>query len=94
MGCIFNEIHGRDRALIRPYATLGSMHNGYIYNNDSEEWLWVIRIYQSTEYVRFTRVQNRTQEMVKLVLNKYVQIESHSWTDSFNSAFSCWNIDP
>ena len=48
----------------------GSMHDSAIYNDDSEAWLWVIGIYQSKEYVRFFRVQNRTQETVKVVLNK------------------------
>ena len=61
------------------------MHDSAIYNDDSEAWLWVIGIYQSKEYVRFIRVQNRTQETVKVVLNKYVEIGSHISTDSFKS---------
>ena len=61
------------------------MHDGAIYIDDSEAWLWVIGIYQSKEHVQFIRVQNRTQETLKLVLNKYVQIGSYIWTDSFKS---------
>ena len=62
-----------------------SMHDGTIYNDDSEAWLWVIGMYQSKEHVRSIRVQNRTQETVKLVLNKFVEIGSHVWTDSLKS---------
>ena len=50
---------------------------------------WVIGIHQSKKHVRFIRVQNRSQETVKLVLNKYIQMGSHVWTDSFKSHNDC-----
>ncbi len=67
-------------------------HYGAVNDEDASDWLSVVRIYSSNEIVRFLRVQNRKQETLRFVIEKYVEPGSVVWTDSF-SAYNGYSLD-
>ena len=67
-------------------------HDGPVYNEDVDSWLWVVGLHVSNEKVRFVLVQNRTQETIKCVLDKYIKPGSLVWTDSFG-AYNVYSME-
>ena len=49
-------------------------HDGALYYDDGKDWLWVVGIYMSPEKVRFIRVQNLRQEILRIVIGKHIAL--------------------
>ena len=66
-------------------------HDGAVFNNDADDWVLVVGIYESREKVRFIRVQNRTQKTLRFFENN-VEPGSVVWTDC-RKGYNSYSLD-